>query len=498
MVYILKIADSRVDIKPYTFFPPLPMNYVPVCSIGLSGESLVNDGVILLVDGEHYMPVVKDAIHTLAQSRPVVAAVFVGGMEKIGALEDLETYFGIPMIFPENLDALESMWPSILSQYPAKIVFDLSDDPVIDSKARMKLANSILYHGLTYEGADFILKPIKFPTLIQKPSLSVIGSGKRVGKTAIAGYIARTLKAAEITAGILTMGRGGPAEPELVEGDAIEITPEFLLRIAEQGKHAASDFWEDALTSRVWTIGCRRCAGGMAGMPFTENVKRGAQLANELPVDLIILEGSGPTIPPVAANAFILVVGANRPTYLVLDYLGPYRVKLAQLVIITNCEAPLTNPAEITRLTKGIREINPNVKVVETIFRPFPLENIKGQCVFYCTTAPSHVVTANISSYIEETYQCEVVGFSSNLSNRPLLKADLNAAKGRYTILLTELKAAAVDIATKEALYDGKRVVYCDNLPLPLKISPEIFSNILVRLAKGVIALKSSDGKENE
>ncbi len=446
------------------------------------------------------MPVVKDAIHTLAQSRSVVAAIFVGGMEKISALEDLETYFGIPVIFPENLTTLESMWPTILSQYPAKTVFDLSDDPVIDSKARMKLANSILYQGLTYEGADFILKPMEFPNLVQKPTLSVIGSGKRVGKTAIAGYIARTLKAAGITPGIITMGRGGPKEPELVEGGAIEITPEYLLGIAEQGKHAASDFWEDALTSRVWTIGCRRCAGGMAGMPFTENVKRGAQLANELPIDLVILEGSGPTIPPVAADAFIIVVGANRPTYLALDYLGPYRIKLAQLVIMTNCEAPLADPEEITRLAKGINEINPNVKVFETIFRPFPLGNIQGERVFYCTTANSHAVTANISSYIEEKYQCEVAGYSTNLSNRPLLIKDLNEIKGHYTVLLTELKAAAVDIATKQALNEGIRVVYCDNIPVPLNTSSEIFSQSLIHLATDVIALypKSLEEGRNE
>lgn len=460
----------------------------------------MNDGVITLIDGEHYPPVVKEAIRSLAQSRPVVAAVFMGGMEKIGALEDLETYFGVPVIFPENLNSLESMWPTILSQYPAKTVFDLSDDPVIDSKARMKLANSILYYGLSYEGADFIWKPMEFPSLIQKPTLSVIGSGKRVGKTAIAGYIARILKAAGITPGILTMGRGGPEEPELVEGGAIEITPEYLLRIAEQGKHAASDFWEDALTSRVWTIGCRRCAGGMAGMPYTENVKRGAQLANELPVDLVILEGSGPTIPPVAANAFIIVVGANRPTYLALDYLGPYRIKLSQLVIMTNCEAPLADPDEITRLAEGIKEINPNVKVFETIFRPFPLENIQGERVFYCTTAPSHAVTANISSYIEEKYQCEVVGYSSNLSNRPLLIKDLNEVKGHYTVLLTELKAAAVDIATKHALNEGTRVVYCDNIPIPLNTSSETFSQSLIHLATDLIALhpKSLEKGRNE
>ena len=32
---------------------------------------------------------------------------------------------------------------------------------------------------------------------------------------------------------------------------------------SEKGVHAASDHWEDALMSRILTIGCRRCGGGM-------------------------------------------------------------------------------------------------------------------------------------------------------------------------------------------------------------------------------------------
>lgn len=336
---------------------------------------------------------------------------------------------------------------------------------------------------------------MEFPDIIEKPTISVIGSGKRVGKTALAGYVARTLKEAGFTPGIVTMGRGGPEEPELVEGGALEITPEFLLGIAEQGQHAASDFWEDALTSRVWTIGCRRCGGGMAGMPYTENVKQGAQLANDLPVDVVILEGSGPTIPPVAADAFILVVGANRPAYLALDYLGPYRVKLAQIIILTNCEPPMADSEEIQRLSSAIREINPTAKIFETIFRPLPLDSIQDERVFYCTTASSAVMP-NIARFIEETYQCEVVGFSSNLSNRPLLNKDLNLAKGRYTALLTELKAAAVDIVTKKAFSEGTRIVYCDNVPTPLNTSLETFSQSLVHLVNKLLPLSSKSSED--
>ena len=132
----------------------------------------MTNGVIAAIDGTHHPPVVKDALQVLMQTRSVVAAIFLGGTEKIGALQDLEGYFEIPVFFPKNLDAIGAMLPAILSQYPADTVFDLSDDPVIDSKSRMKLATEILYHGLTYEGADYLLKPMKFPVAQTQSALA--------------------------------------------------------------------------------------------------------------------------------------------------------------------------------------------------------------------------------------------------------------------------------------------------------------------------------------
>ena len=108
------------------------------------------DGVIVCIDGEHYPPVVKEAIQTIARNRPVVAAIFLGGMEKIETLDDIKDYYGIPIFFPKNIETIDSILPTILTQYPVKTVFDLSDDPVLDAKARMKLACSFLYHGVTY------------------------------------------------------------------------------------------------------------------------------------------------------------------------------------------------------------------------------------------------------------------------------------------------------------------------------------------------------------
>jgi len=55
-----------------------------------------------------------------------------------------------------------------------------------------------------------------------------------------------------------------------------------------------------------------------------------------------------------------------------------------------------------------------------------------------------------------------VVGWSARLADRAGLAEDLDGA-GEYEVLLTELKAAAVDIACDRGLARGAQVVFVDN-----------------------------------
>jgi cyclic 2,3-diphosphoglycerate synthetase len=59
------------------------------------------------------------------------------------------------------------------------------------------------------------------------------------------------------------------------------------------------------------------------------------------------------------------------------------------------------------------------------------------------------------------------VGWSARLADRTGLAEDLDGAQG-YDVLLTELKAAAVDVATERALARGAEVVFVDNRPIAL------------------------------
>ena len=85
-----------------------------------------------------------------------------------------------------------------------------------------------------------------------------------------------------------------------------------LLELSRGGSHAASDYLEDAALANVVTIGCRRCGGGLAGQPFISNVEAGARVAAERRPDLVIFEGSGTSVPPVAVDARVLVAGAAK------------------------------------------------------------------------------------------------------------------------------------------------------------------------------------------
>ena len=61
--------------------------------------------------------------------------------------------------------------------------------PYSDRLRDSGLAARALALGVPYEGADFRLDPPRFET-ISTLSVAVIGTGKRVGKTAVAGHVA--------------------------------------------------------------------------------------------------------------------------------------------------------------------------------------------------------------------------------------------------------------------------------------------------------------------
>jgi cyclic 2,3-diphosphoglycerate synthetase len=435
---------------------------------------------LFLIDGEHYPPVVLDAMQSVQQSLKAegVAAAFLGGTEKIRDGTD----YGVPLV--EDRDPVSAVGKA-LAEYEVDIVVDLSDEPVIGYRERMKIASLALYAGARYLGSDFELRPPDLRPVSMKPSLAVIGTGKRVGKTAVSGYLARLLASEGFEPGVVSMGRGGPPRPEVIDGHRMEVGSEYLLEALGRGAHAASDYYETAALSRVTTVGCRRCGGGLAGEPFVSNVLEGAEIANRLDTRVTIFDGSGAAMPPVRVERRVLVAGANQAPEYIVGFLGTYRLLLSDLLLLTMSEEPMASPEKVSGLVHAVHKVRPDLDVIPTVFRPRPVGKVEGMRVGYVSTA-SPAVLDTLAGHLEEHYGCEVVAASGSLSDRKRLEADLQGMSG-VEAYLTEIKAAAVDVVTRRGFEEGKPVFYCDNDPVG-----EGLDQALLGLAQEAVANKES------
>lgn len=412
---------------------------------------------LALVDGEHYPPVTRWAID-VARSRgyDVVAAVLMGGAEKLAAGELPE--IGVPV--RPGVGDRAGVLAAAIDELRPEIVLDLSDEPVLGYRERMEVAAVALVRGVPYVGADFRFDPP--PTTgppVGVPTLSVFGTGKRTGKTAISGEVARLAAHRGLAPVVVAMGRGGPAEPQVAEAGSVDL--DTLIGLVRAGQHAASDYLEDAMTTGVTTIGARRAGGGLAGAPFASNVEAAVALAVERDPGLLILEGSGAALPPSAWDAGVLVVPITCPPEYLSGYLGPYRLLRADLAVVTMASSPGLGSGTGAHLLAHLQRSLGDAWVVVTDLRPTPLADVSGRRAFFATTAPIGVAERQVE-HLEAIHGVEVVGWSARLADRSGLATDLHAAED-YEVLLTELKAAAVDVACEHAVSHGIDVVFVDN-----------------------------------
>jgi cyclic 2,3-diphosphoglycerate synthetase len=184
-------------------------------------------------------------------------------------------------------------------------------------------------------------------------------------------------------------------------------------------------------------------------------------------MDIVMLEGSGAAIPPVKANATVLVIGAAQGPGYVHDYFGPFRLARADAVILAGAEEPVASLVEVEAMLAAIAIQRPDLPIACIGFRPLPLESVEGKRVFFATTAPPALLP-KLVAYLEAEQGCTVVAASAHLSNRSLLRADLDAAAGTFDVLLSELKAAAIDVVAAAGVQAGVPTVLCDNVPISL------------------------------
>jgi len=354
----------------------------------------------VLIDGEHYASVVRDALAELPYE--VIGAILVGGTEKLRGGEE----YGVPLRGDFG---------------DAEIVVDLSDEPVLGPAERMRWASRALAAGLPYVGADFRFDPPRLDP-VGTPSIAVIGTGKRVGKTAVTGHLVRLL-AREHDVVVVAMGRGGPPEPEVIEAPP---TVDDLLELSRSGRHAASDHLETAAICGVTTIGCRRAGGGLAGAVTTSNVLQGARLAVARGPDVIVFDGSGAAIPPIDVDRRVLVVGGRQDAD---AYLNTYRRLISDVVVAVDCDV------------EG---------AITATLRLRPVEPVEGRVAVF-TAGGTDV----------DHLEADVVHVSRNLANRDALREEL--ARVDADTYVVEVKAAAIDVVAEHARAAGKRVVLAGN-----------------------------------
>jgi cyclic 2,3-diphosphoglycerate synthetase len=376
--------------------------------------------VIALIDGEHHPSVVRDALAGL----DLAGVVFCGGEEKL-APGSLEEHYGMPVEtdVEHGLRRLASR---------ADAVVDLADEPIVPASRKLRLAALALSLGLSYEAPGARLDPPRYEPLdFDGLKLAVIATGKRTGKTAVAGHWAALLADLGADPVIVCMGRGGPPEPHLTEAAP---SLDELIGIAAGGAHAASDYLEDAVIAGVPTVGCRRVGGGFAGAPFESNVLAGAELAASLHPGAIVFEGSGACIPPVETDRTVCILGPGEH-----EPFAEYRLARADLVLAA----------------EGARDVPAGA--IAFSMRPEPLEEV-----------PDHARVAVFSTGSGRVEGIpEPVVTSANLARRSALDEDLDrAAAERCDVYLTELKAAAIDTVAVRAREEGARVVFIRNRPL--------------------------------
>jgi cyclic 2,3-diphosphoglycerate synthetase len=398
--------------------------------------------VVAVIDGEHYAPVVRGALAELPHD--VVAALLVGGTEKLRGGDD----YGVPLV-----TTLEQA----VDEHAPDLVFDLSDEPVLGPRARLELASRALALGVAYAGPGFRFDPPQLEP-VAVPSLAVIGTGKRVGKTAVTGHLARLL-ARDRDVVVVAMGRGGPSEPEVIETPP---TLDDLVALARAGRHAASDHLETAVYAGVVTIGCRRCGAGLSGVPGPSNVLAGAALASEREPDVVVFDGSGAAVPPVAVDGCILVADGRQD---VTAGLNPYRVLISDLVVLTGGE-------EATR--EQVTAISPRVPVLRVALRLRPSAPLAGRRTAVFTTGAAPV----------DHLDAEIVHVSRNLADRRALHDELGRVEA--DVYLVELKAAAVDMVAELALGRGAEVVLAENEVVPIGGEPDL-DTALLRLADAAV-----------
>lgn len=398
---------------------------------------------LILIDGEHVPAVIHAHLDRLRHDgREAVAALFLGGYEKTASPPDL----GIPLWEGDP----RVLVPQVIREHAITLVLDLSDEPIVDPRMRFALAGMAMAAGAAYSGGGIEMVPPSRPRLVECPTVAVIGTGKRTGKTGVSIALARHWRGHNPC--IVTMGRGGPSRPLVLRASELGSPEEVLDALLHDGLHATSDYVEDALFAGVDTVGTRRLGAGPAGVTVHDDFAAGVREAVALRPGMIVYEGSGTAIPPAHADSTLLVTRSSLDPEYLAGYLGPFRLAMADALVIVGGDG--------TELERVVHRIAPELRVFSATLEPEPTVSVEGRSVTAVTTATPPAGVLIERSLLEQGARSVRVVHS--LSDRRTLPGDL-ATLTRDDLVLTELKAAAASVVLPSVRRAGAELGFLNN-----------------------------------
>jgi cyclic 2,3-diphosphoglycerate synthetase len=185
------------------------------------------------------------------------------------------------------------------------------------------------------------------------------------------------------------------------------------------------------------------------------NVLEGVALAAARNPGLMICDGSGAALPPVAADRRLLVASAVQGADLVTGYLNAYRILVSDLVVLTMADA------QARELRRRVQEVK-SLPVVACELRLRPLEPLAGRRTAVFTAGATD--TGHLDA--------RVVHVSPRLADRSALREELERVDA--DVYLVEIKAAGIDVVADTARTRGAAVVFADNEAVPLPGEPDL------------------------
>jgi predicted GTPase len=137
---------------------------------------------------------------------------------------------------------------------------------------------------------------------------------------------------------------------------------------------------------------------------------------------------------------------------------------LSDVVVLIIGDASSAGRARRSILESHVHRVRNDIRVVSASLQPVPLGDVRDRTVFFATTARPPIA-ADLAHQLAHREGCRVVGTSSALAERALLAEELRAAPP-FEVLLTELKAGAIDVAARAAVDRGADVVFLANRPV--------------------------------